>query len=237
MIKYTLILVSIVCVLFFTYQAFRIYTYSRISLLLVKEMTAFSITPQNPTKRFLFIGDSLGVGVGARVPEESIAGRLSQEHPNAEIRNLSVSGFKIRDGLKVAQSLGKNDHYTSIFIQLGANDIVQLSNKQETLKNLSALLMIAKAHADKVIFYSAGVVGHAPIFIPPLNILYNIRSQNFFEGFQEVCNTLDVTYVDLYYSWEEDPFVKNPDLYYARDKFHVSSEAYAFWYEKIKKAL
>jgi hypothetical protein len=43
----------------------------------------------------LILGDSTGVGVGATLPEESIAGLLAADYPDADIVNVAVSGTRV----------------------------------------------------------------------------------------------------------------------------------------------
>src|SRR5277367_6022713 len=43
----------------------------------------------------LILGDSTGVGVGASMPEESIAGLLAADYPQADVVNISESGARI----------------------------------------------------------------------------------------------------------------------------------------------
>ncbi len=227
---------SLILFAFLGYQSLRIYRLSRISLALVKHTHPFSYTPARPNSNALFIGDSLAVGVGARSEDKTIAGYFSHDHPQAKIINLAVSGSKINDGLLVMQSLVSTEpeiHFNVIIIQLGANDIVQMSPLTNTKQLLEALLLLARAHADRVIFLTAGDVGHAPIFLPPVSWFYSYRSRQFFRAFEEVAVAARVTYVDLYYAGSRDPFSKNTTFYYATDQFHVTGDAYKFWYKRI----
>ena len=47
----------------------------------------------------LILGDSTGVGVGATLPEESIAGLLAADYPDADIVNVAVSGTRVADAI------------------------------------------------------------------------------------------------------------------------------------------
>jgi len=208
-----------------------------ISRNLVEESFAYSQAPTNSTKRILIIGDSLGVGVGASSPSNSIAGRFAKDNPWAEIRNLSVSGAKIRDGLTTIKILKDTETYDLTLIQLGANDITRLTSDKDINRDLKELLTIAKLHSNRVIFLTSGNVGHAPIFPFPINYYYTARSNRLISLFQKISEDNDVLYINLNYPRRDDPFLKNIDLYYAPDLFHVSDASYEFWYQRILKAL
>jgi lysophospholipase L1-like esterase len=233
--KYILIGISFFIIIFILYQLARVNKLIQVSKRLVQQTTAFSIIPPQPTKKFLILGDSLGVGVGASSPEYSIAGRLSKDYPEAEIKNLSVSGLRIHGGLSIAQLLKKEEMFDVIFIQLGANDVLHLTSLPDATNDLQKLLSITQTHAKKVIYFNSGSLGSAPLFPHPVDWFYAVRSKSVYEKFQNIAEKTGVTYVDLYYPRAEDPFLKNPDLYYAADSFHVTDTAYELWYQKIKQ--
>ncbi len=235
--KYILIILIICLLSYVFYQRIRINRLINVGKNLVLQTQAYSHKPDRPHSRFLFMGDSLGVGVGATLPEHSIAGKLAADYPNTEIINLSVSGAKIRDALKVIDALNKEDTFDMIFIQIGGNDIVHLTNFKNASQDLEMLLTKAQTHSDKVLFYSAGSIGSAPLFPFPVNEFYHLRSKKFFTEFKRVAANTNTTYIDLYYPRSEDPFLKNPKEYYAEDLFHVSDAAYELWYQKILKSI
>ncbi len=122
----------------------------------------------------------------------------------------------------------------TILIQLGANDIVHLTPLSDAMRDLETLLQLTKRHSKKVIFFTSGNVGSAPLFPFPVSIFYRIRSNYFFGNYKKLAQKNGVPYVELYLPWADDPFVKNPSLYYASDSFHVTNAAYELWYQKIK---
>ncbi len=56
---------------------------------LVKSALAYEQHPDKPSMRILIAGDSTGVGIGAKVPRNTIAGRLGRDFPHADITNIS----------------------------------------------------------------------------------------------------------------------------------------------------
>ncbi|GEM_PF-1778713 len=104
--KYIPISIGFLSIAFVIYQLLRINRLVLVSKKLVEQTAAFSVIPEKPTTKII-IGDSLGVGIGASSPEYSIAGKVSKDYSQAEIRNLSVSGLRIHGGLVIVQSLKK----------------------------------------------------------------------------------------------------------------------------------
>lgn len=235
--KYFLMVILIFIFSWFIYSIYKFFNLLHVSRNLVENSSAYSKTPQMINKKVLFIGDSLGIGVGASTPSNSIAGRFAQDNPQAKIINLSLSGAKIHDGLIIARGLKDIEIYDLIIIQLGANDITRLTSEEEINKDLRELLTIAKLHSKKIVFLTSGNVGHAPIFPFPINYFYTIRSNRLISLFQKISEENKIPYINLNYNKSEDIFLKNINLYYASDQFHVGDAGYAFWYQKIIEAV
>ena len=68
--------------------------------------------------RVLVLGDSTGVGLGASMPDESIPGMLSADHPLVEITNLAVSGARLED---VFAARTQRDWGTAIILAPGTS--------------------------------------------------------------------------------------------------------------------
>lgn len=220
----------------FIYQFTRFLRLEKVGKNIAHITSPYSIDIKNPAKRVLVIGDSLAVGVGASTPEHSIAGLLSMDYPSTDITNFAVSGSKIKDVLKTLQS-SQDLGYDLILIQVGGNDVVQFTSVKEASADMDLLLKLAKTKSSKVLFYSSGSVGFAPIFIPPVSWIYTYKTKKLYSALKTVAEKNNVTYIDLLYSKTDDPFKSDIDEYYAGDYFHVSDAGYKFWYEKIKPYL
>ncbi|MDQ3089688.1 MAG: SGNH/GDSL hydrolase family protein [bacterium] len=229
-------LILIIPVIIFVIQTARIISYGKESKKLVEISKPFSINVNNPNKTILIVGDSLGVGVGAALGQ-SLSERLRDDYPQASISNLSTSGAKLIDGVRILDELDKSEKYSLIIIQLGANDITRFTPLNEAKESLVEILGLAKKHADQVIFLTSGSVGHAPIFIEPLKSFYSYRSKKFRAAFKVVAKEKKIDYVDLYFEKENDPFLKDINLFYSKDYFHPSGEGYGIWYKIIKEKI
>jgi lysophospholipase L1-like esterase len=234
--KFIFVIVFLLIVSVFVYQISRFFRLEKIGKDIAHITLPYSIHIRNPAKRVLVIGDSLAVGVGASTPERSIAGLLSTDYPTTDITNFAVSGSKIKDVLKTLES-SKDLGYDLLLIQVGGNDVVQFTPVEDAATDMDSLLKLAKTKSSKVIFYSSGSVGFAPIFIPPVSWVYTYRTTQLYSALKKVADDNNVTYIDLLYSKKDDPFKNDIDEYYANDYFHVSDAGYKFWYEKIKPHL
>lgn len=217
------------------FSCFRVIGLLKVSSALVKSATPYEqhISPDAPTA--LFIGDSTGVGVGAR-PEESLAGRFGAEHPTWNVENRSVSGRKAAELLPVLQKL-ETGRYEWVVIQVGGNDITYFSGLEQLKKDIAAVLVEAKRVGKQVTFLSCGNVGNAPIFPRLLAFIWTKRTLLVRDIFVTTVKEQDVTYIDLYRDDENDPFSREPLRYHAKDLFHPSGEGYGLWYDDLKKAL
>lgn len=222
----------IILIIIFAYQLNKFLRLERIGKKMSSITSPFERHVADPTKRILIIGDSLAVGVGTSGGAKSIAGLIASDYPELDITNLAVSGSKVKDVLATLQNAG-DDKYDIILIQTGGNDVVQFTSIDDAAADLDALLKLAKKKSDKVLFFSSGSVGFAPIFIAPVSWIYTNRTVNLYSKLKTVAEENSVTYIDLLYSKADDPF-KDIEKYYAPDYFHVSDPAYEFWYQKIK---
>ena len=74
----------------------------------------------------LILGDSTGVGVGASLPEESIAGLLAADYPQADVVNISESGARIAEAIDQAKRCNAAAmHFDVAILHVGGNDIVR----------------------------------------------------------------------------------------------------------------
>jgi lysophospholipase L1-like esterase len=187
----------------------------------------------NALVRVLVVGDSTGVGTGASRPLDSVAGRLSQDFPQAEIINRAVNGAHVVD---VITQLGfcENERFDLVIVQVGGNDILRFTDLQLLRDGIATLLDAASQEGGRVIFLSTGNVGLAPAFFAPLSSIYTWRTRKVRELFMNAAAHQGIEYVDLFQEKDKDPFLKNPNLCYAPDFLHPGSEGYRLWYKEVK---
>lgn len=232
LVLWWIILLVVVCWVLFV--AARSLFLLRQSKLLSQQAVAYRQTGEPHGPNFLIAGDSTGAGVGAQGPQYSVAGRLGQDIPQAHIENISISGLTLHEVYVRLESTDKR--YDLLLLQVGANDVVGFTPLSRVHTDAQELLALAKTKAGTVVWMSSGDVGLSPLFPWPLSELWRYRSRVVRGIFLEEASRASVTYVDLYRSKEDEPFLKDVPKYFARDQFHPSAEGYALWYTELKQA-
>lgn len=235
MIKIIFWAVCILIVLYAAYAAWHVFSRYRVSKVLIGEAVPYTQTVEGE-KRILVIGDSTAVGVGAAKAEDSLAGRLGKDFKGYSIEVRAQSGATLSSGMTFLEE-ASYDRYAFTLIQLGANDIVGRTGVSDARVTLRALLSKARGLSDRVYVLHSGNVGAAAIFPFPFDRLYEKRTRVYREMYIEEAKKTGSHYIDLFEERNEDVFVLNPKRYLAGDSFHPSSDGYAVWYGKLRKAL
>ena len=181
-------------------------------------------------QHFLVVGDSSGVGVGANPPQGSIAGRLATDFPTADIRNLAVSGSRVKDAIKQLESLPSDANFDLIVIQIGGNDIVRRTAYVELEQAIPQLLELANQHSPRVVQLTSGNVGTSRLLPFGTRWYFTWRTKQVRKIFLRLDAEYQVTYVDLLRKRSLDPYAQNPKKYYSPDFFHPSADGYGDWY-------
>lgn len=187
------------------------------------------------TKTLLVLGDSTGVGVGADKPEDSIAGKLASYLGSTYVENHAVSGAMTEELLDQVKQV-KLPKYDYILLQTGGNDILAFHSARKTAKKLTEVFA-ALPPSGTTILMTAGNVGGATLFPPPMRPFHTMKNLRFHKQFARVAHGWHAIYVNLYEPFWKDPFLRNPYRYLSRDGLHPSSYGYALWFEKVKAAL
>jgi lysophospholipase L1-like esterase len=195
---------------------------------LARASTPYSAAPANATATMLVVGDSTGVGTGAKDPANSVAGRLSAVLPRLAIENRSENGAHATD---VLRQLGASPatHYDVILVQVGGNDVIGFTREDELRASMNAIARIATRRARLVILLPAGNVGNAPFFFVPLSWVMTARSRTLHAIVKETAQQSGAVYVNLFQEKADDPFVQDPERLYAVDGLHPSDDGYALW--------
>ncbi len=229
-------IVGIILVL--SYIAFwsgNLYLKARASREIMQVDMTFRHETEDFTKTFLVLGDSTGAGVGASAPEDGVSGRVAAYIGATHTENYAVSGAETHE-LLGQMAKAKLPRYDLILIQIGGNDILAFHSAHKTAEELKTVLQ-KLPDAGQVVILSAGNVGGATIFPPPVRPFHTWLNQKYHTAFAKAASTTGAVYVNLYDSPEQDPFKENPELYFSEDGLHPSSEGYKLWFEKVKEII
>lgn len=229
-------IVAVILVL--SYLAFwsgNLFLKARMSRALMQEETAYRKETQEHAKTLLVLGDSTGSGVGAARPEESVAGKLASHLGATYVENHAESGAETKD-LAEQIAKAKLPRYDVILVHIGGNDILWFHGAKGSAARLKDAL--AKLpDAGEVLILSAGNVGGATIFPPPIRPFHTWLNQRYHAEFAKVASVAGATYVNLYEPPHLDPFLENPELYLSEDGLHPSSDGYELWFRKVRDVL
>ena len=230
------IVILVVIIVFVATQAIQTRRLVGIGVALSKQAVPFSRVDLESTQRILIIGDSTAVGTGAESPEVSIAGRVGQSFPDAEITNLGVNGVKTQELIERLEKI-KDQRYQLIMVHIGGNDIVRFTNLAELTASIASVLDLATTLADNVTLTTTGNMGTAKLLPWASRGLYESRTRKVRTIFKAASEKRGVLYVDLFREKPVDPFAMDPAKFYAADIFHPSGEGYEDWYKIIYRTL
>ncbi|MFZ2682315.1 MAG: GDSL-type esterase/lipase family protein [Patescibacteria group bacterium] len=202
----------------------------KIGIAQTEETPAYERRLDKPEQRFLIIGDSSAVGVGAEPSTGSIAGRLAADYPTADVMSLAVSGSKVKDAIKQLKSLPDTAKFDLILIQIGGNDIVRRTPYADLERDFPIVLKLAKQHSDHVVQLTSGNVGTSKLLPLGTRWFFTLRTKRVRNIFMRINSEQNTAYVDLYRKPAVDPYAQNPKLYYSPDFFHPSATGYGDWY-------
>jgi lysophospholipase L1-like esterase len=203
------------------------------SVALAKTSEPYQHRPLRPDARILIVGDSTAVGTGAMDPRASIAGRIAQEFPDTEIVNLGADGARLADVHGQLESIGST-RFDLILVQAGGNDVIRLASASTLADDWSAVARAAAGRAPQVIIMPAGNVGTAPFFFPPVSWVMTARARSAREIAAGTAQASGAAFVDLFYERQDDPFLQDPERFYAPDFLHPSDAGYGLWYDALK---
>ena len=234
----TILVVVIFAILFVTWQYARTRHFIRIGEGLAAEANAYSQVPEKADLKFLTIGDSSAVGVGASSSAISVAGLLGKDYPNASIKNLGVNGARVADLPSRLQAEAGN-RYDLVLIHIGGNDVVRRTDIGDIERDMRKVIDLAKKLTNQVVILHGGDIGEAYLLPLGSRWWFGRRTHQVRDLYIKLAEEKDVKYADILREkgFRGDDFHQFPQKTFAEDKFHPSDFAYAYWYEQVRKQI
>lgn len=226
-------IVGVLLLAWIAYEGVRFAWLLRNSAELVRESRAFERKIEGGSPRILIAGDSTAVGTGS-TPDGSTAGRFGADYPSADIRNVSVNGWKVHNLLAAFPTDGSFD---LIVLQIGANDILRGTTQKDFEASLNALFGKAKAVSPNVVALHSGNIGLSPMLHWPVTAVMRSRTLRYREAYRRIAAKHDVAYVDLYKEKGDNVLGSDIAKYYASDLLHLTAEGYGVWYDAIRNTM
>lgn len=179
---------------------------------------------------YVAVGDSTGVGVGAReggYPARLLK-RIKQEHAQARLVNLCVSGATTEDLLREQLKAAIAARPTLITIGIGINDIGHYVSIEKFARNFEEIVRRLKTETTaRLVVSNLPDISYAPVV--PANLREQTRGQiNLFnERIGEIAKRYNVSLVDAY--TETHAVMPSHPEFFSDDGFHPSDAGYEYW--------
>jgi lysophospholipase L1-like esterase len=196
---------------------------------LARQSTPYQQSPADAALSLLIVGDSTGVGTGASVPANSLAGLLGSAYPRLRIDNRARDGATFAD---VVRQFDGTQRYDLVLVQAGGNDVIRLRSDDDVRADIDRVTALARERAGRVVLMPAGNVGNAPFFFPPASWLMTDRARRMHGFVRESTARHGALYVSLFKDKADDPFVQTPGLH-AVDGLHPSDAGYRVWRDEL----
>jgi lysophospholipase L1-like esterase len=186
----------------------------------------------------LVLGDSTGVGVGATLPEESVAGLLAADYPDADIVNVAVSGTRVAGALaQVRACLEAGLHFDLAVLHVGGNDVVANTPLHRLAADCDTLMQALRRLAFRTAWLGPPDLGLAPLFPRPYAWLMAMRSRAAAQVFAAAAARHEVAFVDFSAPVHVAYFRKRRRRHFASDGFHPNSASYRYGYATARQML
>ena len=186
----------------------------------------------------LILGDSTGVGVGATRPEESIAGLLAADYPEAHIVNLAESGTTVAGAIaQVRTCLESGLHFDLALLHVGGNDVVAATPLHQLTDDCESLLRELGGLSDRTVWLGPPDLGLAPLFPRPYAWVMASRSRAASRVFSSAATLHSIVFVDFSAPAHVAYFRRQRRQHFAIDGFHPNSASYKYGYTTARKML
>jgi lysophospholipase L1-like esterase len=196
-----------------------------------ENMTSMGKDEQRAAVVYTALGDSTGVGVGAREGGGYVARlfeRIKREHGDARLTNLCVSGATTADVLREQIKPALSSRPNLVTLGIGINDIGHGLSAEQFARNYEEIIKRLKAETSAAI-----VVTNIPdISFAPVVPLYAREStrrnvQLFNEKVHAIAERYNLIVVDVY--TETHRVIPTHPEFFSEDGFHPSAEGYEYW--------
>jgi lysophospholipase L1-like esterase len=202
-------------------------------------MSEPKVTPIKPGPiHYLALGDSTGVGVGAKNGGyvARLFQRISARRPGSRLTNLCVSGATTSDVLNNQLKDGVDSKVDLITLGIGINDIGHGSTVDEFGNNYEAILSRLKSKTGAaIVVTNIPDISTAPQIPAFARRRYHQLIVDFNQRLQAIALRHQVTLFDVYTITNQE-LPKHPE-YFSADGFHPSDEGYELWAEQMWPSL
>jgi acyl-CoA thioesterase I len=191
---------------------------------------------QRETVIYTALGDSTGVGVGAKEGGGYVARlfeRIKRERGgNARLTNLCVSGATTEDVLREQTRVALSTRPTLVTLGIGINDIGHGMSIAQFERNYEEIIKKLRAETKAtIVVTNIPDISFAPVV--PLYARDNTRRnvQLFNEKIHAIAERYNLLVVDVYS--ETHRIIPAHPEFFSEDGFHPSADGYEYWAEAM----
>lgn len=185
------------------------------------------------------LGDSTGVGVGAREGGGYVARlfeRIKPEHPDSKLINLCVSGATTEDVLRGQLREAISARPTLVTLGIGINDLGHGLTAERFASNYEEIVKQLRTETSaRVVVTNVPDISFAPVIPVSERDATRSRIQLFNEKLEAIAERYELSVVDVY-SETHRVIPEHPE-FFSEDGFHPSAEGYAYWAETMWPAV
>lgn len=191
---------------------------------------AMSPAPIEGPVNYLALGDSTGVGVGARNGGyvARIFSRILTQRPGSRLTNLCVSGATSSDVLEGQLDRGLTSDPNLVTLGIGINDIGHGFSEEEFARNYEQIISTLRNKTRaRIIVTNIPDISSAPRIPQFARAQYQQTIVNFNQRLEAIAARYEVTLFDVHNTTREQ-LPAHPE-FFSGDGFHPSDAGYELW--------
>ncbi|HJU56109.1 MAG TPA: SGNH/GDSL hydrolase family protein [Pyrinomonadaceae bacterium] len=185
------------------------------------------------------LGDSTGVGVGAREGGGYVARlfeKIKPERPDSKLLNLCVSGATTEDVLRGQLRQAISARPTLVTLGIGINDLGHGIPAEQFARNYEEIVRQLRTETSaRVVVTNVPDISFAPVIPVSERDATRRRIQLFNEKLETIAKRYELSVVDIY--TETHRVIPAHPEFFSEDGFHPSAEGYSYWAETMWPAV
>lgn len=185
------------------------------------------------------LGDSTGVGVGAREGGGYVARlfeKIRAERPDSRLINLCVSGATTEDVLRGQLRQAISARPTLVTLGIGINDIGHGMTAERFARNYEEIVkQLRTGTSARLVVTNVPDISFAPVIPASERDATRRRIELFNEKLGTIARRYELSVVDVY--TETHRVIPTHPEFFSDDGFHPSAEGYSYWAETMWPAV